>query len=121
MENSEDKIENGFEIPFHLNEILPNPNQHKIHRKPLMNAENMIKKGKYKSALEIYVRTVSKFPEPEIRAKLNQIIQELENYLQKADQSYTRKSRASTQEKQELDLQEKDFSNALKELSDDLT
>lgn len=120
MEDSENKQENGFEIPFHVDDILKDNNKHKIHKKPLLNAESMVKKGKYKSALEIYIRTVSKFPEPEIREKIDRIIQELESFIQKEDKTYSRKTKHHTPIQQNF-TEEKDFSSALKELSDDLT
>ncbi len=118
MGESESKQENGFELPFSVDEILHNNSKHKIHRKPLLNAENMIKKGKYKSALEIYLRTISKFPEPDIREKIEKIIYELESFLQN-ESTYTKKAKYHAV--QSNLVEEKDFNSALKELSDDLT
>ncbi len=111
MENEK----NGeFQLPFKVEEIVGENIKHKIHKKPLLNAENMVLRGKYKSALEIYTRTLSRFSEPEIKEKLQANIRELQTFLglQSPELEQNKKITIEPQ---------KDFSSALKELTEDLT
>ena len=41
-----------------------------LHKRPLLNADTMVKKGLFKSALEIYYRAVGKIANPEIQKKI---------------------------------------------------
>ena len=111
MENEK----NGeLQLPFKVEEIIGESTKHKIHKKPLLNAENMVLRGKYKSALEIYTRTISRFSEPEIKEKLQANIRELQTFL-------GLQSPELEQNKKIIIEPQKDFNSALKELTEDLT
>ncbi|HNI91551.1 MAG TPA: hypothetical protein PKX55_25610 [Leptospiraceae bacterium] len=45
-----------------------------LHKRPLLNADTMVKKGHFKSALEIYYRTASKITNQNIVAKIQKNI-----------------------------------------------
>jgi hypothetical protein len=115
-EQNPEEIVNGqdeFVPPFHAEEILGKSTKYKIHKKPLLNAESMLLKGKHRSALEIYSRILPRFQDKEVREKLVQIITDLQAFL---------KEKEPHVETKKLVLQpEKDFSSALRELTDDLT
>jgi hypothetical protein len=111
MENEK----NGeLQLPFKVEEIIGESTKHKIHKKPLLNAENMVLRGKYKSALEIYTRTISRFSEPEIKEKLQANIRELQTFL-------GLQSPELEQNKKIIIEPQRDFNSALKELTEDLT
>jgi len=110
----ENKKNGELQLPFKVEEIIGDSTKHKIHKKPLLNAENMVLRGKYKSALEIYTRTISRFSEPEIKEKLQANIRELQTFL-------GLQSPELEQNKKIIIEPQRDFNSALKELTEDLT
>jgi hypothetical protein len=107
----------GFVPPFETSEILGDEAKDLIHKRPLLNAENMLKKGKYKSALEIYARIISRFKNPESKEKLKKTILALQEYLSHREPEKVVDDGHKLSPKDP----ERDFSSALKELTDNLT
>lgn len=102
-----------FTPPYKAEQIVGDSLKHRINKKPLLNAENMLLRGKYRSALEIYSRTLTRFSDPE-RQKILTNIRDLQNFIKEKEPSF--------EHGRKLVLEpEKDFSSALKELTDDLT
>lgn len=87
-----------------------------LHKRPLLNADTMVKKGHFKSALEIYYRTASKISNPDIVAKIQKNISDIHGYLKSNDPE----SEKAISEKY-ADNREKEFTESLKELTENLS
>ena len=87
-----------------------------LHKRPLLNAETMVKKGHFKSALEIYYRAVSKISNSEIQKKIQKNISDIHAYLKNSDPD----SEKVFLEKYS-DNREKEFNESLKELTENLS
>jgi hypothetical protein len=87
-----------------------------LHKRPLLNADTMVKKGHFKSALEIYYRAVNKITNPEVQAKIQKNISDIHNYLKSSDPN---SEKAFLQKYS--DNREKEFSESLKELTENLS
>ena len=87
-----------------------------LHKRPLLNADTMVKKGLFKSALEIYYRASSKISNPEIQKKIQTNISEIHAYLKTTDPD----SEKVFLEKYS-DNREKEFTESLKELTENLS
>lgn len=99
--------------PFSVEEILGNNRGHLVHKKPLQNAESMLKKGKLKSGMEIYNRIISRF-RGDSKEKIKQIIIELQTILEIAKEPSEKKDDHRKREK----TTGAEFDSALKEISD---
>ena len=72
--------QNSGESPntlYSADDILSTTTNSQIHKKPLQNAESMLKKGNIKSALEIYARVLQRIKEPEAHRKIKEIIDQI--------------------------------------------
>ena len=72
--------QNSGESPntlYSADDILSTTTNSQIHKKPLQNAESMLKKGNIKSALEIYARVLQRIKEPEAHRKIKEIIEQI--------------------------------------------
>jgi hypothetical protein len=87
-----------------------------LHKRPLLNADTMVKKGHFKSALEIYYRAVNKITNAEVQAKIQKNISDIHTYLKSSDPD----SEKAFLEKYS-DNREKEFSESLKELTENLS
>lgn len=87
-----------------------------LHKRPLLNADTMVKKGHFKSALEIYYRAANKISNPEIQAKIQKNISDIHAYLKSSDPN----SEKAFLEKYS-DNREKEFTESLKELTENLS
>ncbi|HNK58999.1 MAG TPA: hypothetical protein PLL86_22495, partial [Leptospiraceae bacterium] len=87
-----------------------------LHKRPLLNADTMVKKGHFKSALEIYYRTASKITNQNIVAKIQKNISDIHNYLKSSDSE----SEKAISEKYS-DNRGKEFTESLKELTENLS
>ncbi|HRG77046.1 MAG TPA: hypothetical protein PLX69_20985 [Leptospiraceae bacterium] len=87
-----------------------------LHKRPLLNADTMVKKGHFKSALEIYYRAVNKITNLEVQAKIQKNISDIHNYLKSSDPN---SEKAFLQKYS--DNREKEFSESLKELTENLS
>ena len=87
-----------------------------LHKRPLLNADTMVKKGHFKSALEIYYRAVSKISNPEIQKKIQKNIADIHAYLKESNPE----SEKAFLEKYS-DSREKEFTESLKEFTENLS
>ncbi len=68
-------------ITYSADEIISKNSKYSHHRRPILNAESLLEKFKVLEAIQIYERTESRIPDPEIKEKLRQNIEDLKSYL----------------------------------------
>lgn len=87
-----DPNNNGPALSYNTAEILgKNFRLVLLHRKPLLNAETMLRKGQYRRALEIYTKIANKLHDKEVKEKLSTNIEEIKSYLKETDPDYESK------------------------------
>lgn len=105
--------------PFGAEEILGSNPSVQIHKKPLHNAENFLKKGNIKSALEIYSRVQQRIKDPEANRKIQEIIQGIGELAPRAESNTIPKQIPSSRIDQKLNFTKvlQDLTNVVTHLS----
>ncbi|WP_016752607.1 hypothetical protein [Leptospira kirschneri] len=65
-----------------VDDIIRNNSKFANHRRPLINAEALVDKESYNSALEIYKRTKTRIPDEEIQNKIQENIDQIQDHLE---------------------------------------
>ncbi|MCC5813600.1 MAG: hypothetical protein JJT78_02485 [Leptospira sp.] len=72
-------------VTYTADDIISKNSKFSHHRRPLINAENLVDKEKVNEALEIYKRTEGRISDPEIKDKIQQNIDDLKSHLKKKE------------------------------------
>jgi hypothetical protein len=72
-------------VTYSADDIISKNSKYSHHRRPLINAENLVDKEKVNEALEIYKRTEGRITDPEIKDKIQKNIDDLKNHLKKKE------------------------------------
>lgn len=106
-------------LPYTVDDIIGSTLSSQIHKKPLQNAENMVKKGNMKSALEIYSRIQQRIKDPEANQKIAEIIQGIGKDVEKSDGSTGSKPIPRSREEQKVNFTKvlRDLTNVVSHLS----
>ena len=75
----------GISPPYSVEEIIGDIPANQAHKRPLQNAESMLKRGNLKSALEIYARVLQRVKNPDSTAKIKEILENISAEVQKDD------------------------------------
>ena len=94
IETNQDKNiqSEGISPPYSVEEIIGDIAVNQAHKRPLQNAESMLKRGNLKSALEIYARVLQRVKDPDSTAKIKEIIDNISVEVQKDESLLQQKS-----------------------------
>ena len=116
MQTNSDKS-NGLKLSYDVSEIISSDTKtYLLHKNPLANAESLVKKNQFKSALEIYSRTLSKITEESIQNKIKANIIDIQNYLKAKDPDFEKNYPSKF-----TNIKEKEFNKSLEEFSESLS
>ncbi|EMY76401.1 hypothetical protein LEP1GSC060_0249 [Leptospira weilii serovar Ranarum str. ICFT] len=73
-----------------VDDIIRNNSKFANHRRPLINAEALVDKESFNGALEIYKRTKTRVPDEEIRKKIQENIDQIQDHLENDDEDVYR-------------------------------
>jgi len=85
IETNQDKNlqSEGISPPYSVEEIIGDIAVNQAHKRPLQNAESMLKRGNLKSALEIYARVLQRVKDPNSTEKIKEILENVSAEIQK--------------------------------------
>ncbi len=80
------KKKNKLKLSYDTDEIITKNSRYSFHRRPLLNAELLVEKENYESALEILTRTENRIPDQEIKRKIGKNAEDIRNFLNEPDE-----------------------------------
>ncbi|MCK6379666.1 MAG: hypothetical protein L6Q54_00250 [Leptospiraceae bacterium] len=106
-----------LKLTYDTDEIITKNSRYSFHRRPLLNAELLVEKENYESALEILNRIENRIPDKEIKKKISKNAEDIRNFLDEPDDSFS----LEDEKYSKVEIPFQDLVRAIKEITDGIS